>query len=234
MASSGAPRAIPISPIRSKSPPSSPTSSSTTPPSRPRCCTTPSRTPRRPAPRSTACSADDIGALVEGLTKLKKLDLVTKEAKQAENLRKLLAGDRRRRARAAGQARRPPAQHAHARLHAGGSAPARRRGDAGNLCAARRPHGHARDARGARGPGVPRALSGSLRGGERAAQCARRPQPASRSPRSSSSSPRSSPTAASRRRCRGGASAPIRSGARWSASRSASSSCRTFSASASS
>src|SRR6184192_4026771 len=33
---------------------------------------------------------NDVGALVEGLTKLKKLDLVTKEAKQAENLRKLL------------------------------------------------------------------------------------------------------------------------------------------------
>src|ERR1700732_1789384 len=33
---------------------------------------------------------EDIGALVEGLTKLKRLDLVTKEAKQAENLRKLL------------------------------------------------------------------------------------------------------------------------------------------------
>src|SRR5262245_10643989 len=32
----------------------------------------------------------DIGNLVDGLTKLKKLDLVTKEAKQAENLRKLL------------------------------------------------------------------------------------------------------------------------------------------------
>ena len=32
----------------------------------------------------------DIGTLVEGLTKLKKLDLVTKEAKQAENLRRLL------------------------------------------------------------------------------------------------------------------------------------------------
>jgi GTP diphosphokinase / guanosine-3',5'-bis(diphosphate) 3'-diphosphatase len=32
----------------------------------------------------------DIGLLVEGLTKLKKLDLVSKEAKQAENLRKLL------------------------------------------------------------------------------------------------------------------------------------------------
>ena len=33
---------------------------------------------------------DDIGKLVEGLTKLKKLDLVSKKAKQAENLRKLL------------------------------------------------------------------------------------------------------------------------------------------------
>jgi RelA/SpoT family (p)ppGpp synthetase len=32
----------------------------------------------------------DIGALVEGLTKLSKLDLVSREAKQAENLRKLL------------------------------------------------------------------------------------------------------------------------------------------------
>jgi RelA/SpoT family (p)ppGpp synthetase len=32
----------------------------------------------------------EIGRLVEGLTKLKKLDLVTREAKQAENLRKLL------------------------------------------------------------------------------------------------------------------------------------------------
>src|SRR5467141_358771 len=33
---------------------------------------------------------EDIGALVEGLTKLNKLELVTKEAKQAENLRKML------------------------------------------------------------------------------------------------------------------------------------------------
>src|SRR3954468_9342242 len=32
----------------------------------------------------------DIGNLVEGLTKLKRLDLVSREAKQAENLRKLL------------------------------------------------------------------------------------------------------------------------------------------------
>ena len=33
---------------------------------------------------------EDIGTLVEGLTKIKKLDLVSKKAKQAENLRKLL------------------------------------------------------------------------------------------------------------------------------------------------
>src|SRR6201982_669605 len=33
---------------------------------------------------------EDIGRLVEGLTKLKRLDLVSREAKQAENLRKLL------------------------------------------------------------------------------------------------------------------------------------------------
>src|SRR6266446_6532535 len=32
----------------------------------------------------------EIGRLVEGLTKLKRLELVSKEAKQAENLRKLL------------------------------------------------------------------------------------------------------------------------------------------------
>ena len=109
----------------------------------------------------------DIGALVEGLTKLKKLDLVTKEAKQAENLRKLLAGDRRRRAGAAGQAGRPAAQHAHARAHAARDAAACRRGDPRHLCPARRPHGHARDARGARGFGVPRAQPRRLQGGQR-------------------------------------------------------------------
>ncbi len=79
------------------------------------------------------------------------------------------AGDRRRRARAAGQARRPAAQHAHPRAHAARGAPPHRRGDARHLCAARRPHGHARDARGARGSGLPRAQSRRLQGRHRAA-----------------------------------------------------------------
>ena len=87
------------------------------------------------------------------------------------------ACDRRRRARAAGQARRPPAQHAHAGVRAGGLAPAHRRGDARHLCAARRPHGHAGDARGAGGSCVPRARSRRLCGRHRAAECARRAQP---------------------------------------------------------
>ncbi len=67
----------------------------------------------------------DIGTLVDGLTKLKKLDLVSRQAAQAEN-----ASDRG--------------------------------GNARHLCAARRPDGHARDARGARRLGVPRAQSGRL------------------------------------------------------------------------
>ena len=49
-----------------------------------------SRTPKPRAPRSTSLFGKDIGHLVEGLTKLKRLDLVSREAKQAENLRKLL------------------------------------------------------------------------------------------------------------------------------------------------
>ena len=40
--------------------------------------------------KSTACFGPVIGSLVDGLTKIKKLDLVTKKAEQAENFRKLL------------------------------------------------------------------------------------------------------------------------------------------------
>jgi guanosine-3',5'-bis(diphosphate) 3'-pyrophosphohydrolase len=44
----------------------------------------------RRVPRSTSCSAPEIGAIVDGLTKIDRLQLVTREEAQAENLRKLL------------------------------------------------------------------------------------------------------------------------------------------------
>ena len=53
------------------------------------------------------------------------------------------ARHRRRRAGAADQARRPPAQHAHAELHAGEQARPHRPGHDRHLRSARRPHGHA-------------------------------------------------------------------------------------------
>jgi len=82
------------------------------------------RTPRRRGPRIDELFGPEMGKLVEGLTKLKKLDLVSKKAEQAENLRKLLLAISERRPRASGQARGSPAQHAHPRPYAGGQAPA--------------------------------------------------------------------------------------------------------------
>ena len=58
----------------------------------------------------------EIGALVDGVTKLKKLDLVIQARRAGREFPQAGAGDRRRHPRAAGQARRPPAQHAHPAL----------------------------------------------------------------------------------------------------------------------
>ena len=71
------------------------------------------------------------------------------------------ARDVERHPRAAGQARRPPAQHAHARITSRSrrQAPAHRARDDGHLCAARRAHRHAADEGRARGPGLRRAQS---------------------------------------------------------------------------
>ena len=147
-----------------------------------------------------------------------------------------VAGDRRRRARAAGQARRPPAQHAHARITC---RPASRRRTAEETLDIYAPLAGRMGMQEMREeledlsfrelyPDAYQVVTARL-------DCAGRAQRASDRRRSSSSSPRSSPTAASTARGYGPAtSAPIRSGARWSASRSASSSSPTSSASASS
>ena len=102
-----------------------------------------------------------IGKLVDGLTKIEKLDLVSKQAASGREFPQAAARRRRRRARAARQARRPSAQHAHAAFRAAGQARAHRAGDARHLCAARRPHGHAAPARGAGGARLPSFDAGS-------------------------------------------------------------------------
>ena len=81
-----------------------------------------------------SCSAPRSRELVEGVTKLSKLELIAEHERQAENLRKFILAMSRGRPRADGQAGRPPAQHAHAALHQEPpQAPAHRPRDPGHL-----------------------------------------------------------------------------------------------------
>ena len=90
-----------------------------------------------------------------------------KEDRQAESFRKMLRRDGARHPRAAGQARRPPRQHAHARAHEGRVAGAHRARDDGDLRAAREPPRHPVDQERARGPGVPLPGPGAVRASSR-------------------------------------------------------------------
>ena len=77
---------------------------------------------------------EEIGELVEGVTKLSRLEATAEHKRQAENLRKFILADLPRRPRAAGQAGRPAAQHAHPAFHAKrGQARAHRPRDPGHL-----------------------------------------------------------------------------------------------------
>ena len=74
---------------RSRSPASWPAGSSTAPRSPPACCTTRSRTPA-PRSRIERLFGAEVARLVDGVTKLNKLELQSSRTEQAENFRKLL------------------------------------------------------------------------------------------------------------------------------------------------
>ena len=147
-------RASPSSRTRSGARASARASAWTARPSWPRCCTTRSRTPAPRSRRSSASSAAEVAALVDGVTKLVQDPLREpggapgRELPQADRL------DVERHPRAGGQARRPAPQHAHARLHDQAEADPEGQGDARGLRAARPPPRHQLAQVGARGPRV--------------------------------------------------------------------------------
>ena len=97
----------------------------------------------------------EIGRLVDGVTKLSQTRAAIRENQARGELPQAGAGHVRGHTRPAGQAGRPPAQHAHARVRqVGRQAPAHRARDHGHLRAARRAHRHAALQGRAGGPGL--------------------------------------------------------------------------------
>ena len=146
----------------------------------------------------------------------------------------IAARDRRRRARAAGQTRRPPAQHANPAIRATEQALADCAGHARYLRAAGRPHGHAEPAQRVGGPLVPLPDAGRPQAHRRPARRAEDEERRADRPYRRRAE---GPVRAARHQGRGQGPArnrPIRSGGRWSATRSLSSSFPISTASASS
>ena len=82
--------ASPTSTTRWRWPRSWPSSASTTSPSPPPCCTTRSRTPASPWPSSRREFGAEVAGIVDGVTKLDRIQFDSKEAQQAATMRKML------------------------------------------------------------------------------------------------------------------------------------------------
>ena len=101
---------------------------------------------------------ESVARLVDGVTKLSRAGSAVGEHQGSREPAQARAGDVVGHPRPAGEARRPPAQHAHAAPHQGsGAAPAHRARDHGPLRAARLAHRHGEGQARARGAGLRRA-----------------------------------------------------------------------------
>ena len=161
-----------------------------------RCCTTWSRTPASRSSDIEREFGDEIASLVDGVTKLGKINFGD-GGPQAENFRKMVVAMARDIRVLAHQALRPPRQHAHARAHEARGAGAHRARDARDLRAARQPPRHPLAQERARGPLVPTLEPDALRRGRAAASPSERRRATSTSPRSRRRSRAASPSRAS-------------------------------------
>ena len=118
----------------------------------PRCCTTRSRTPASPSTTSTREFGAEVAAIVDGVTKLERIQLRLQGGAAGRHDAQDARGDGEGPAGPDHQAGRPAAQHAHDRGDARVEAAAHRAGDARHLRAAGASPRHAGDEAAARGP----------------------------------------------------------------------------------